>query len=100
MRLTPNRSADGRHIARDLRRALKTEISEHHGDIASHLGALFDDYISVNGGYVSGHFATHKYGAVYTCEIARVLSGVDKDVMVELQAVGAFLCQGWSSQQR
>jgi hypothetical protein len=97
LRLTPNRTRDGRYIARDVRSALKTEISEHHGHITSHLRSLFDHYIAVNGGYISGHFPAHKYGAVYACEVARLLSGVDKDVMVELDAVGAFLGQGRSS---
>jgi hypothetical protein len=97
LRLPPNRSRDGRDIARDVRSALKTEISEYHGHIASHLRPLFDHYISVNDGYVSGHFPTHKYRAVYACEIARLLFGVDKDVMVELQAIGAFLRKNWSS---
>lgn len=91
LRLTPNCSPDGGYIARDLRRSLQAEISEHDGHIAGHLRSLLDHYISVNGGYVSGYCAAHKNGAVYASEIAGLLSGFDKDVMVELDAVGAFL---------
>jgi hypothetical protein len=79
--------------------SLDAEISKHRYHVASHVRILLDQHISVNGDHISGHFTAHKDGTIHAHKIARLLSRLYKNVMVNLDAISALSCQCWSSQK-
>jgi hypothetical protein len=84
-------TSNNRQVAGDLRSALDANIAEYGGHTASHLRTLLDDYISVNRDRISSHVTAHKDGTIYAYEIARLLSRIEKDVMIRLDPIRVLL---------